>query len=112
VGAGRRYFNAVPVLSAELLRWIAAQEGLRLVGPTQDVLSLDSRFLGFHAATAGEKLVDLGPGAEVVLDLDKVVLLPVEKGQLKLQLALGETFCGLYGTQAEVEAWRLQLQTD
>ncbi len=112
VGEGRRYYNAVPVLSAELLRWILAQEGLRLVGPSQDALSLDSRFVGLHAATAGEKVLDLGPDAEAVLDLDKGVVLPVEKGQLKLQLALGETFCGLYGTQAEVEAWQRRLLAD
>ena len=84
-------------LPAALLRNLARQAGAHVYVESGDATYADNRYIGIHAATAGEKTIRLPPGSESLRVKDAITGqdLTVEKGTtvrtVQLNLVRGET---------------------
>ena len=80
-------------IPAALLRNLARQAGAHVYVESGDATYADNRYIGVHAATAGEKTIRLPPGSESCRVKDAVTgeVLTVVSGTVRMTLARGET---------------------
>lgn len=81
------YFSAVPNLSPEMLRNIAAKAGVKIFCESGDPIHIGNDFIVLHAKTGGEKLINIPAG----MILKSVI------GPLKCTLKPGDKFTAAAG---------------
>ena len=100
-GSVRSIFWGGTVLTAEFVQQIAREAGVHIYAPAGDVVYANSRFITFHAASAGEKVLKLPQICDVV-DIFEHKIVARGVRELRFNAALHDSYLFALGNADEI----------